>query len=183
MTPLEPVRAALATAGRRVPFFNPADAGAAARLLLLLETPGPDRRAGGEVLRFVSQDNRTPTGANLRRFLHAGGIDRCDLLIWNVVPWIVHPPGTRNRAVTTAECREGIAALPLLLASLPRLQVVVLAGRSAAAAEPVVRTARPSVAVMTMPHPSPVICCTDPAIPRRIEGVLRRAAATLRAAR
>ena len=104
---------------------------------------------------------------------------RIDLLIWNVTPWIVHAPGARNRAVTAAERRDGTALLPGLLALLPRLKVVVLAGRHAAAAAPVVRAARPDVAVLAMPHPSPVICCTDPVYPARIAAALARAAALL----
>lgn len=168
VTALEPVRAELLARGRRVPFFDPEDGGADARLLLLLETPGP----AGDGSRFVSRDNRTPTGANLRRFLAGAGIARADTVIWNVVPWIVHAAGARNRAVTAAERQEGMDLLPGLLALLPRLRVVVLAGRHAGAAEPVVRAARPDVAVLTMPHPSPVICCTDPAYPARIAATL-----------
>jgi uracil-DNA glycosylase len=172
---LEPVRAGLLAQGRRVPLFDPEGGGADARLLLLMETPGPAR--GGP--RFVSQDNATPTGRNLRRFLVEAGIERRDLLIWNVVPWIVHPPGARNRAVTAAERREGMALLPELLARLSDLRAVVLAGRHAAAAEGVVRGSRPDAAVLTMPHPSPVICCTDPAYPARIAAVLAEAAGML----
>lgn len=176
VTALEPVRAALLASGRRVPLFDPKGGGANARVLLLMETPGPGADDGP---RFISQDNRTPTGANLRRFLADAGVARRDLLIWNVVPWIVHAPGARNRAVTRAEREEGLALLPDLLARLPRLAVVVLAGRHAAAAEPAVRAARPDVAVLAMPHPSPVICCTDPAYPARIRTVLGEAARRL----
>lgn len=175
MAALEPVRAGLLAAGRRAPFFDPEDGGAGARLLLLMETPGP--AADGP--RIVSQDNRTPTGANLRRFLLAAGVARRDLLIWNVVPWIVHAPGARNRAVTRAERAEGAAMLPDLLARLPRLAVAVLAGRHAAAAAPEIRAARPDLAVLAMPHPSPVICCTDPVFPARITAALATAAALL----
>ena len=175
MSALEPVRAPLVARGLRVPFFDPEGGGAAARLLLLMETPGP----AGEGARFVSQDNRTPTGANLRRFLDAAKIDRRELLIWNVVPWIVHAPGARNRAVTATERREGAALLPDLLARLPQLRVTVLAGRHAAAAEPVLRAHLPDVTVSTMPHPSPVICCTDPRYPALMAATLQDAARLL----
>jgi hypothetical protein len=63
---LDALRARIAAAtGAFVPGFDPLDGGAAARLLLLLETPGP--RTGP--LDRVSRDKPTPTGANLRRFL------------------------------------------------------------------------------------------------------------------
>lgn len=55
--------------GRPVPDADPADGGVRARLLLLLETPGPSWTRTG----FVSADNPTPTGANLRRFLAGRG--------------------------------------------------------------------------------------------------------------
>ncbi|WP_419825741.1 uracil-DNA glycosylase family protein [Sphingomonas sp.] len=175
---LEPVRAPLIEAGRRVPHFDPLDGGADARLLLLLETPGP--RATEPA--FVSRDNRTGTGANLRRFLDGAEIARVDTLIWNAVPWIVHATGARNRAVTRAELREGVALLPALLALLPRLQVVVLAGAPARAAAETVRAARRDVPVLTMPHPSPTIVCTSPAIPARIADTLAAASRILASA-
>jgi hypothetical protein len=65
-----------------VPGFDPADGGADARLLLLLETPGP----GGDGPRLVSRDNPTGTARNLTRFLADAGIARVDTLLWNAVP-------------------------------------------------------------------------------------------------
>ena len=51
---LECWREGLLADGRPVPHFDPADGGVDARLLLLLETPGP----GPERTRFVSRDNQ-----------------------------------------------------------------------------------------------------------------------------
>jgi uracil-DNA glycosylase len=174
---LESVRGRLLEAGRVVPHFDPLDGGAHARLLLLLETPGP----GAAPLRFVSRDNRTGTGANLRRFLDQAKIARRDTVIWNVVPWVVHAPGARNRPVRVAELREGVALVSGLLTCLPDLRVVVLAGAPARAAEAAVRESRPEVALLTMPHPSPTIVCTSPAIPARITETLAQAARLCRA--
>lgn len=163
--------------GRPVPEPDPLDGGVGARMLLLLETPGPRVREDA----IVSRDKPGGTGANLRRFLDGAGIARGDTLIWNVVPWIIHAPGARNRAPTTAERRAGLDWVPPLLDLLPRLRVVVLSGRHAAAAEPAVRAARPGAAVLTMPHPSPTIVCTSPAIGARIAAALGEAAVVLRA--
>lgn len=178
MQPLARFTEALrAQTGRLVPDADPADGGVAARLLLLLETPGPTMPATS----LVSSDNPTPTGANLRRFLGAAGIARADLLIWNTVPFFIHAAGAANRPPRAAERAAGLALLPPLLELLPRLAVAVLAGRFAQLAAPVLQAARPRLPVLAMPHPSPVYTCTDPALPRRIIAVLAEAASLLRA--
>lgn len=174
-----PIRALAArirdATGRPVPEPDPLDGGVRAHLLLLLETPGPRVREDA----IVSRDKPGGTGANLRRFLDGAGIARRDMLIWNAVPWIIHEPGARNRAPRPAEVREGLTFLPPLLDVLPRLRVVVLSGRTAASAEPLIRAARPGLPVLTMPHPSPTIVCTSPAIGARIAAALAEATAIL----
>lgn len=174
MRPLAALAASLrASTGQEVPDADPADGGADARCLLLLETPGPSIARTG----FVSCDNPTPTSANLRRFLRDAGLPREALLVWNAVPFVIHAPGAKNRAPRAPEVRAGLALLPGLLALLPELRVCVLAGRAAAAAAPVLRAARPGLPLLEMPHPSPTFVCTSPEVPRRIVGALRAAAA------
>lgn len=175
---LRPVIDAIRSRRGEVPDPDPLNGGADARLLLLLETPGPRIRASG----IVSQDNPSGTGRNLRAMLRAAGIARRDLIIWNAVPWIIHDPGAPNRAPRSAELREGIAELPAFLSALPRLRVAVLAGRSAAAAEPVLSAGRPGLPIFRMPHPSPTIQCTSPDIPARCAAALADAARILRSA-
>lgn len=171
---LDGVRALAAAGGRRVPGFDPLDGGADARMLLLLETPGAGASGDG----WVSQDNATPTGANLRRFLGEAGIARRDIVIWNVVPWIVHEGG-RNRPLRRGEIRDGLTLLAPLLARLPELVVAVLAGAPARAAAAVIAAEKPGVAVLTMPHPSPTIVCTSPEVPAAIRSTLAQAARLL----
>ncbi len=161
-----------------VPDFDPHDGGAAARLLLILETPGP----GSAPVRFVSRDNATGTAANLRRFLDTAEITRRDSIIWNAVPWVIHAPNARNRPPRRAEAMLGLLELPPLLDLLPRLAVVVLAGRVAAEAEPLIAAARPGLPILVMPHPSPTIVCTSPMIARSIAQVLAEAATLVAAA-
>ncbi|MDO9712178.1 uracil-DNA glycosylase family protein [Paracraurococcus lichenis] len=174
MAPLARFAAALrCTTGLAVPDADPADGGIGARLLLLLETPGPSMPTTG----LVSRDNPTPTGANLRRFLAA--IPRAEVLIWNAVPFLIHAPGARNRAPDAAEREAGLALLPPLLELLPHLAVAVLAGRFAARAAPALQAARPGLPVLRMPHPSPTYTCTSPAVPALIASVLAEAAALL----
>jgi hypothetical protein len=95
-----------------------------------------------------------------------------DIVQWNCVPWIVHAPGARNRALRRTEIAEGLATLPDLLAKLPGVRVCILAGRVAAGAEALIEEARPDVSVITMPHPSPANVCTSPDVSQRIESAL-----------
>ena len=175
MTALEEWREQWLSADRPMPHFDPLDGGSAARLLLLLETPGP----GPSPLRFVSRDNPTGTARNLRRFLDEAGISRGYVVLWNAVPWVIHASGARNRAPSRREIAEGIAMLPGVLDRLPRLRVAVLAGRVAALAIPTLANHVPSATLITMPHPSPTYVCTSPEVPARIRTALREAARLL----
>lgn len=168
---LERWRRSLVVDGRRVPDFDPHDGGASARLLILLETPGP----GGDGPRMVSRDNPTGTARNLSRFLSEAGIGRADTILWNAVPWIVHAPGARNRPLRRGEIAGGLRLLPPFLAHLPDLHVVVLAGRVAAEGQAIVQAARADVTMLLMPHPSPTCVCTSPAIRQRIAATLTEA--------
>jgi len=159
--------------GAPVPEPDPLDGGAGARLLLLLETPGP--RGTG----FVSRDNPTGTAANLFRFLGEAGLARIDTLIWNAVPWVIHTPGARNRAPRRSEIAAAAPYLAPLLACLPRLSVVVLAGRVAGLSRPALQTLRPGCPVIAVPHPSPTYVCTSPDVAMRIRAGLAEAAALL----
>ena len=155
-----------------VPDPDPLDGGAQARLLLLLETPGPSIRGTG----LVSRDNPTGTAANLLRFLAEAGLPRKDTLIWNAVPFVIHAPGALNRAPNRGEIAAGRGWLAPLLAVLPRLRVVVLAGRIAGQSEHVIAAARPDVAILAMPHPSPTYVCTSPDVRARIADAMNDAA-------
>ena len=157
-----------------MPDVDPNDGGTDARLLILLETPGPHIHRTG----IVSTDNPTGTARNLRRFLGEAGLPRHERVIWNAVPWVIHSGGL-NRAPRTGEIRDGLAALPPFLALLPRLRAAVLAGRVAGMAADAIAEARPGVAVLRMPHPSPTYVCTSPDVPRRIAAALAEAATLL----
>lgn len=174
MAPLVHLAAAVRERHGATPDFDPLDGGPDARLLLLLETPGPRIGRTG----FVSLDNPSGTSRNLRRFLHAAGIGRDEMVLWNAVPWVIH--SGRNRAPRTAEIAAGREWLPALLGALPRLGCAVLAGRVAAGARPTLHALRPDLPALTMPHPSPTIVCTSPAIPARIAACLALAARMVR---
>lgn len=164
-----------AESGAEVPDPDPLDGGVEARLLLLLETPGPSIGRTG----FVSRDNATGTAANLFRFLSEAGIARRDTLIWNAVPWVIHAPGALNRAPRRSEAAAAAPYLAPLLALLPRLAVVVPAGRFAREASAPLATLRPDLPVVPIPHPSPTYVCTAPSVRERILAGLRQAATHL----
>ncbi|MBE7243487.1 MAG: uracil-DNA glycosylase [Actinomycetospora chiangmaiensis] len=158
-----------------VPDPDPLDGGVGARLLLLLETPGP------KVLRtgFVTRDSANGTAANLFRFLAEAGIARRDTLIWNAVPWVIHAPGALNRAPRRAEAKAAEPYLAPLLALLPDLAVAVLAGRFAGECAPALTALSPALPVIAIPHPSPTYVCTSPEVPARIRQGLAEAARVL----
>jgi uracil-DNA glycosylase len=157
------------------PHIDPLDGGTDAQLLLLLETPG----LRGASPRFVSRDNPTGTGRNLRRFLGAASIQRQQTVLWNTVPRVIHADGARNRPPRRAEVETGLSLLPGFVTLLPRLRVVVMAGRTAALAMPFLREVRPDLALFGMPHPSPTYVNTSPMVAALIAQVLAEAAACL----
>ncbi len=109
-----------------VPDFDPLDGGIEARLLFLLEKPGP-RVVSADGVGFVSRNNADPTARNCRAFMIEAGIDHRQVAIWNIVPW-----WNGTMAVTAAEGRAGAASLRVSLGLFPRLHGVVLVGNRAA---------------------------------------------------
>jgi predicted house-cleaning noncanonical NTP pyrophosphatase (MazG superfamily)/uracil-DNA glycosylase len=141
---------------RQVPLPDPLDGGVNARLLVLLEAPGPKAVESG----YISMDNPDPTARNLKRFLHEAGIERRCVLLWNIVPWYLAQPGSKKiRAPRKAEMIEGGPILRSLLDRLPRLEAVLLLGNQAkrgweliapACAAPVLSTFHPSNRVFSI---------------------------------
>lgn len=127
-----------------VPDFDPLDGGTAARVLFLLEKPGPGIHPGG----FVSRDNNTPTATAIRAFMVQAGLPRSETVLWNLVPW-----WNGTTAVTGVERVAGLAALAGLLPLLPTLDTAVLVGRTAGTARGVLGGLR----VLASAHPSPQV--------------------------
>ncbi len=130
---LASVRAALGEQ-YHIPDFDPCDGGIHARVLFLLEAPGPK----AVMSKFVSSNNPDPTAKNLWNLIHNAGIARTDTLIWNIVPWYVGT-GQHILPVKNADRAQALPYLKELLALLPRLQLIVLVGLAAQAAAPRIR--------------------------------------------
>ncbi len=120
-------------AQQHIPHFDPCDGGIRARMLFLLESPGPKAVATG----FISRNNPDPTARNMCELLARAGVARADTILWNVVPWYIGN-GTKLAGVTSADLANGAQYLRELLKQLPRLQGVVLVGRDAQAAKPLI---------------------------------------------
>ena len=108
-----------------VPWFDPDDAGTAAKVLILMESPAPATAEMGAAA-FCSLDNVDRSNRTMRSVMTEVGLARSACVKWNVVPWV-----SSTRAPTFADID---AARPLLIAvmdQLPALEIVVAVGRPA----------------------------------------------------
>ncbi|MCJ1707853.1 uracil-DNA glycosylase [Microbacterium sp. VKM Ac-2923] len=112
--------------GVTVPQFDPAEAGIDAKVLFVLEAPGPMTNAGNPLRGsgFISVDNDDETAAFLWRCRAAAHLSD-GVLHWNIVPWYLGDASVKPNA---AELTQGGADLRELLKLLPYLEVVVLCG-------------------------------------------------------
>lgn len=132
------------------PDFDPLGGGIDAKILMLFEKPGPrtSRKGGGSG--FISSNNDDATAEATWHFLRKAGIEAEDLISWNIIPgW----DGTIKHS--GYDVREGMSHLPKLFLLLPKLEVVILVGRKAAQAEPMVR--KFGYRVILSDHPSPKV--------------------------
>ena len=175
----EPQIAPLSALARRiqaehvgVPFFDPCNGGVGARVLCLLEAPGP--RAAD----FVSQENNDQTAENMHRLMDAASLERDDVVLWNVVPFYIGAADrSKLRAARQGDMVAGKPWLSELLELLPALTVVVLLGRNAQRAEDFVKALRPKALVLKGWHPSPLAMNRLPIRGQQLLDVLREASA------
>jgi uracil-DNA glycosylase len=136
-----------------VPYFDPTEAGVNARILILLESPGP-RASGPRGSQFVSVDNNDQTAANMWNLLREAGVQRGrDVVAWNVVPWYV------GRQPSPDEVKAARPWITELISLLPELRVVLLLGKTAKKSWGGLDA---DVPVILAPHPSPQNLNTRP---------------------
>lgn len=141
---------------RFVPWFDPDGAGVAARVLLLMESPGPRTVAAAD-LGFSSLDNQDPTSRRLREAMGRSRLDEVTCLRWNVVPWARPADGPR-RPPTIDDLEEARPALSELLEHLTHLRAVVTFGSRAWEGWMRYLTMTGTVRLvptLAVPHPSP----------------------------
>jgi uracil-DNA glycosylase len=165
------IRAA-APDGASVPDVDPCDGGTRARVLFLLEAPGPKAVASG----FVSRNNPDETAKNTFELQAEAGLSRSDVVLWNVVPWYIGD-GRRIRAARGADVVAAAVWLDRFMALLPALRAVVLVGNAASRVAPD-RFAR-QIPVLRSRHPSPMAVQTRADTRGLILGVWRDAASML----
>ncbi|MBC7807089.1 MAG: uracil-DNA glycosylase [Akkermansiaceae bacterium] len=159
-----------------IPNFDPCDGGSDARVLFLLEAPGPK----AVVSSFVSRNNPDPTARNLCELLSGAGIARRDTLIWNIVPWYVGDGQGRIRPVNPADIRAALPYLDGLLKRLPNLMRIVLVGLKAQSAAKSIRALTP-VPFFATPHPSGQVFNVRPDKRAEAEDTVREIALLLNA--
>lgn len=161
------------------PWFDPADGGTDADVLLLLECPGP-RASAHKGSGFVSADNDDQTAENIVTLLHEAQLDRSRIVIWNVVPWYL--PSTDGRSTKNASSADIVESGPWLerlVSQLPNLKLVVPMGTPALSGWMRYLTGspqRPLWPTLAVPHPSPQRLNTDTTARPRILNAFMRAA-------
>jgi uracil-DNA glycosylase len=139
-----------------VPFFDPCDGCADARVLFLGEAPGPKAVKSG----FISRNNPDETAKNSFELHRDAGLARLDVALWNIVPWYVGAKG-KIRPVSESDLREARVWLTQLLGLLPKIRGVVLVGDKAQRGFGR-GILQPNLQVFESPHPSPSNLNTRP---------------------
>jgi uracil-DNA glycosylase len=114
--------------GDGIPWFDPEDGGAEARVLFLMEAPGRKAIESG----FVSRDNPDPSAKNMCEICEEADLPRSATVIWNIVPWYVGSKDrTKIRPATRKDIDSGIPWLLKMLDRCPALLAIVLFGQQA----------------------------------------------------
>ena len=166
-----------ADAPRFIPWFDPDGAGVAARVLAIMESPGPQTVAAGD-LGFNTEDNPNPASRIFARLRREAGLPRSLYLRWNIVPWALHDAQGLRRGPRTADVVEGAPFLDQLLAELPELRIIVTFGQPALTGVMRHFTLRPLdrvLPILGVPHPSPRATHDRPELLLRITNALATA--------
>lgn len=158
-----------------VPWFDPADGGVEARILWLLEAPGPkstEERGSG----IISCDNNDGAAENTWRTRREAGVDRSDVVHWNVIPYYIGN-GTKIRAWRSGDVASAGPLLQELMGLLPRVQAVILGGKAAQDGWRSHRPAGIAVGEFPCPHPSVTNVNTRPGVWPAVVSAWRDAAA------
>ncbi len=165
------------------PWFDPDDGGVNARVLFLLECPGP-KSSAHKGSGLISADNNDQTAANFFLLREEAKLDRQSIVIWNIVPWYL--PSTDGRSTknaSKADVAEATPWLDRLLVLLPELRLVVTMGAKARDGWMRYLTSTPDrrlLPTLAVPHPSPQRLNTDPEARTLVLNAMRSAARVAR---
>lgn len=145
--PLMDIVRSIRARGLCVPNVDPDDGGIHARVLILLETPGP--RAVGTF--YISRSNPDPSARNIGKALDFAGFTRPDVLLWNVVPYCVSTIGG-NQNVTAGQIRQAAPDTQAFIDAMLSFAVVIFCGRQAQRTRKLLRF-KPTAQVLETFHP------------------------------
>ncbi len=136
-------------------WFDPDDGGIEARVLILMEAPGP-RNIPASTHGFCTEDNADPTARSLAQERARAGLRRADYVRWNIVPWL--PVGTDGkwRSPSPLDLQEAMDPLTQVRDLLTKLQLVITVGRPALHGWTRQQTLfhQDVVPLLAVPHPS-----------------------------
>lgn len=126
VAPLNRLVEEINTQGRQTPWVDPSGGGIEARILFLLESPGP-KSSSAHGSGIISMDNADPSAARMWRLTRETGLTPEECLSWNAVPWYVSETA-KNENATPKDFREAEVYLARFVALSAGLKVVVLMG-------------------------------------------------------
>ena len=139
-----------------MPMFDPCDGGISARVLILLEAPGP-KAVGSQ---FISRNNPDKTANNINNLLKVAEIPRKDTILWNIVPWYIGDV-KKIRPATQSDINLALPYLGKLINLLPDLDFIVLMGKPAQAAkleiQKIIKQDKNTKVIFCTAHPSPKV--------------------------
>lgn len=138
-----------------VPGFDPDIENEAAKYLLLLEAPGRMAIRSGR----VSLENKDQTASKLKEQLYKAGIDKAEIVLWNIVPWYLGD-GKRITSAKFSDVELALKYLDELITKLEKLECIVLVGGAARSAH-VHLSHKTSLRILSCHHPSPKVMNTS----------------------
>lgn len=139
-----------------VPGFDPQNGNEDARILFVLEAPGAKAVKTG----FVSFDNPDQTARNFREQLNRAGIDRSEIVVWNIVPWYLGD-NKKIKPAGVKDVKVGLKYLGDLVEMLKRLEFIVLVGGAARRAH-IYLSHKVNIRILGCHHPSPKVVNNHP---------------------
>lgn len=156
-----------------IPWFDPWDGGIEAKILWLLEAPGPKatkKRGSG----FISCNNDDQTAKNTWETREEAGVPRKMVVHWNVIPYYIGSD-TKIRAYNNTDVASVRPYLKELLGFFPNLKAVILGGTAARTVWYDLSTKNTSLHVIECPLPSPTNLNTRPGYREKVVSAWREA--------
>ncbi|MEK9201370.1 MAG: uracil-DNA glycosylase [Patescibacteria group bacterium] len=153
--------------GADVPYFDPMDGGIAAKVLFVLEAPGPKAVESG----FISRNNPDPSASNFYNMSVEAELPRENTISWNIVPWYIGN-GDKIRPAGKSDIEEGKQWFFELLRLLTSLEYIVLVGAKARSIHPWL-SSRTDARILSCHHPSNRVKASSPNLMKESRDVMK----------